>query len=100
RRHTRWPRDWSSDVCSSDLDWVTDNVPISWTAGETKIITVTATNDGGRVWPATGVNPVRLGYKWVSNATGNTFPGANKSPLAVRSEERRVGKECRCRGGL
>ena len=19
RRHTRWPRDWSSDVCSSDL---------------------------------------------------------------------------------
>src|SRR5207253_8065534 len=27
RRHTRWPRDWSSDVCSSDLGaawtWVT-----------------------------------------------------------------------------
>src|SRR5439155_4208220 len=22
RRHTRWPRDWSSDVCSSDLVWV------------------------------------------------------------------------------
>src|SRR5439155_9036485 len=21
RRHTRWPRDWSSDVCSSDLHW-------------------------------------------------------------------------------
>src|SRR5437870_13788963 len=21
RRHTRWPRDWSSDVCSSDLFW-------------------------------------------------------------------------------
>src|SRR5207253_8607572 len=21
RRHTRWPRDWSSDVCSSDLEW-------------------------------------------------------------------------------
>src|SRR6266508_5940461 len=20
RRHTRWPRDWSSDVCSSDLN--------------------------------------------------------------------------------
>src|SRR5439155_16999858 len=20
-RHTRWPRDWSSDVCSSDLAW-------------------------------------------------------------------------------
>src|SRR5439155_14274616 len=22
RRHTRWPRDWSSDVCSSDLSGV------------------------------------------------------------------------------
>jgi hypothetical protein len=68
--------DWS-------VDWVKDNVPINWTAGETRIITVTATNDGGRVWPAAGVNPVRLGYKWVSNATGNTFPGTNKAPLAV-----------------
>src|SRR5690625_6937125 len=25
-RHTRWPRDWSSDVCSSDLDIITRNV--------------------------------------------------------------------------
>src|SRR5215208_4459423 len=24
RRHTRWPRDWSSDVCSSDLVQVLD----------------------------------------------------------------------------
>src|SRR5947209_12602185 len=23
RRHTRYWRDWSSDVCSSDLDWLT-----------------------------------------------------------------------------
>src|SRR5437870_7457339 len=22
RRHTRWPRDWSSDVCSSDLSYL------------------------------------------------------------------------------
>src|SRR5690625_6749811 len=22
RRHTRWPRDWSSDVCSSDLPYM------------------------------------------------------------------------------
>src|SRR5439155_14278881 len=22
RRHTRWPRDWSSDVCYSDLVWM------------------------------------------------------------------------------
>src|SRR5207253_1419702 len=28
RRHTRWPRDWSSDVCSSDLNYPPDSVPI------------------------------------------------------------------------
>src|SRR5207253_6984497 len=31
RRHTRWPRDWSSDVCSSDLGvppWTTDFTPM------------------------------------------------------------------------
>src|SRR5207253_7069248 len=26
RRHTRWPRDWSSDVCSSDLAAETDKL--------------------------------------------------------------------------
>src|SRR5437870_11961946 len=26
RRHTRWPRDWSSDVCSSDLQEVSESV--------------------------------------------------------------------------
>src|SRR6185295_12124262 len=63
--------DWSAD-------WISDNVPISWVAGETRNITVSMQNDGGRVWPSTGTNPVALGYKWVSNATGNTFPGAQK----------------------
>src|SRR5437660_4627502 len=27
RRHTRWPRDWSSDVCSSDLEAGLDPLP-------------------------------------------------------------------------
>src|SRR5690625_7459203 len=27
RRHTRWPRDWSSDVCSSDLIVATEHSP-------------------------------------------------------------------------
>src|SRR5690625_6815207 len=31
RRHTRWPRDWSSDVCSSDLG---EHVGIGLQAGE------------------------------------------------------------------
>src|SRR5690625_7031998 len=28
RRHTRWPRDWSSDVCSSDLGHALDWLPL------------------------------------------------------------------------
>ncbi|TMG40149.1 MAG: hypothetical protein E6H94_04390 [Chloroflexi bacterium] len=62
-------------------DWVTDNVPLSWTAGEIRTITVTVLNDGGRTWNATGAGPVKLGYKWVSDATGNTFPGPSLVPL-------------------
>src|SRR6266702_7378601 len=26
RRHTRWPRDWSSDVCSSDLGELVERI--------------------------------------------------------------------------
>ena len=66
--------DWSAD-------WVSDNVPVGWTAGETKLITVTVANDGGRPWNASGAGPISLGYKWVSNATGNTFPGNVQVPL-------------------
>src|SRR5690625_3568336 len=38
RRHTRWPRDWSSDVCSSDLENVfvmgdTVDLPVSKAGG-------------------------------------------------------------------
>src|SRR5256884_9287252 len=45
------------------------------------MINVTVANDGGRVWNAAAPGPVQLGYKWVSNATGNTFPGANRVSL-------------------
>src|SRR5271166_638217 len=33
RRHTRWPRDWSSDVCSSDLYYIDNRKhqkPMRW----------------------------------------------------------------------
>src|SRR5690625_6069793 len=62
RRHTRWPRDWSSDVCSSDL-----GAPCAWRR-------VTAS------WPV----------RCSPNAGTPATP-----PIPMRSEERRVGKECR-----
>ncbi|HUQ17455.1 MAG TPA: N-acetylmuramoyl-L-alanine amidase, partial [Candidatus Saccharimonadales bacterium] len=68
--------DWSAN-------WVSDTVPAVWTAGETKTVTATVLNDGGRTWPAGGTNPVKLSYKWTSTSTGNAFPGAQLAPLAA-----------------
>src|SRR5207253_4684977 len=72
RRHTRWPRDWSSDVCSSDL------------------------HDRGR---GEGED-VRRALDWLETEfrqpiilAGFSFGAA----VGLRSEERRVGKECRSR---
>src|SRR5690625_8023614 len=36
RRHTRWPRDWSSDVCSSDLVSPTGRGPGVTTGASTR----------------------------------------------------------------
>src|SRR5207248_5597387 len=98
RRHTRSYGDWSSDVCSSDLS--SDllivagsnlgDVPrdrssrdsCTWSASRNKRVVATADMampdgpSGGSVVDA----------------------GALLSLLVVRSEERRVGKECGCGG--
>src|SRR5690625_7343876 len=74
RRHTRWPRDWSSDVCSSDLY-------------------------------ALIVNRTELAYEGRSpywEHGKKPYVVASYSPMpnefyGMRSEERRVGKECSCR---
>src|SRR5690606_40193549 len=69
RRHTRFSRDWSSDVCSSDLSWRGAELP--WSP---------------RVIPRPSTKaPSATSKKW-------DFCKAKKG----RSEERRVGKECRC----
>src|SRR5439155_7425440 len=64
RRHTRWPRDWSSDVCSSDLEVRHHAAVVRAHAG----------------------------------AVGIEDPDdAGVEAMIARSEERRVGKECRSR---
>jgi len=65
-------RDWGAD-------WISDTVPSALAAGEVRTVQVTILNDGGRVWPATGVNPVKVGYTWRSAATGNIFQGTRTS---------------------
>src|SRR5699024_12857524 len=67
RRHTRSKRDWSSDVCSSDL---------------------------GRIRPRTKGRSCVAGFGHQDEHSQALRPGTRQP----RSEERRVGKECRARG--
>src|SRR5256886_6309023 len=83
RRHTRFDCDWSSDVCSSDLYTFT----FTGGAGTTYSITaipVTVGTTGQRAFFTNQSGVIR------ANTTG-------ASPTVTRSEERRVGKECRSR---
>src|SRR5256885_3123611 len=82
RRHTRLQGDWSSDVCSSDLRrYLTKNLR-SETGTSNPFVT-----------PLTGPKLLFQGEPRAANS------GQNR-PLRcprLRSEERRVGKECRSR---
>src|SRR5699024_11840066 len=76
RRHTRSKRDWSSDVCSSDLVL---NDFLDELFNQFKIVK----GDSDQI----DEELRQLTQYFESNKTGYT----------ARSEERRVGKECRCR---
>src|SRR5690606_40281633 len=73
RRHTRFSRDWSSDVCSSDLP----------------------RNTGDSFHVKRGASRIRVAeMKWAA-----VVPSRRAHGPRPRSEERRVGKECRSRWG-
>src|SRR5437868_7169561 len=74
RRHTRSKRDWSSDVCSSDLFFTSGAAP------------------GLAIGPE-GLIPGRAEFRGERFAVAPAMRG----PRLVRSEERRVGKEWRGR---
>src|SRR5690625_7980925 len=84
RRHTRWPRDWSSDVCSSDLVLVRLYV----SPGRSKAVEHPGTGDltGERRWIGLGCSLARVHAR------------CHDDVVARRSEERRVGRECIARG--
>src|SRR5207253_4574416 len=83
RRHTRWPRDWSSDVCSSDLEAVFLDV---------------ANRLRGEI-VMTNVDPVVAGFFTQEVALGGCHLGSVSRDGVARSEERRVGKGGGRRGG-
>src|SRR2546430_11423368 len=84
RRHTRFDCDWSSDVCSSDLH--ARSALVAARAEAEQIVQQQRDNA-----PALCV----LGL--VEAALGNKKDAIREAKRAARSEERRVGKECRSR---
>src|SRR5204863_2302636 len=94
RRHTRSLRDWSSDVCSSDLTWLLGTFTVSGGAvtGGTITSMLHSNSNGAITYESiTGAATDAVAFLNAPN-------GAAKFAM-VRSEERRVGKECRSRWG-
>src|SRR5690606_40984784 len=85
RRHTRFSRDWSSDVCSSDL--LIKNVK----GADKAVFSVHCHNDLGMA-VANSLAAVKRGARQVECTINGLGERAGN---ASRSEERRVGKE-RC----
>src|SRR5256885_5618097 len=87
RRHTRLQGDWSSDVCSSDLDSMLRD--ISNRSEGVLTVSIEAGPNAGRKSPVVWIAQ-RHQSEW-RRIKGTV--GADQ----YRSEERRVGKECRSR---
>src|SRR5207248_7313770 len=94
--------DWSSDVCSSDL-WseaeATGSLSTRWFHALFAGKTGQCRAAGRRNACAADPGRSRSAKAAETDATRAfmAFPSAEESPILSRSEERRVGKECRLR---
>src|SRR5690606_40604228 len=96
RRHTRFSRDWSSDVCSSDLNFIgldeLRRVTDYYGLDALRFYLLRAAPFGSDLdWQ---YDELHKSYLELANVLGN---GLNR---VLRSEERRVGKERGPRRGL
>src|SRR5207253_4818229 len=85
RRHTRWPRDWSSDVCSSDLGSYDQFAVFGLTISRSPRSRAASARQTGDL------------QRDVDEYEGVAESGEYAGNHADRSEERRVGKECSSR---
>src|SRR5207245_4413943 len=96
RRHTRCYRDWSSDVCSSDLAWhLKEARGLSDDRAKRVIFNAITKSEIQKAF----LNPHKIDIDRVNAQQArrilDRIVGYEISPL--RSEERRGGKERRCR---
>src|SRR2546430_4884288 len=85
RRHTRFDCDWSSDVCSSDLP-----VFIAQEPGTDRILIAEL---GGKIFAFSKTKPTPESKQLFLETKRQIYAFS----FHPRSEERRVGKECRSR---
>src|SRR5207302_4871874 len=93
RRHTRFSRDWSSDVCSSDLASAAAALIVI-------AILIWLVSKGGKEVvqsPAVGTAQVAAAQAALRQAPSDSADLVVTLKKGDRSEERRVGKECRSR---
>src|SRR5690606_40975493 len=96
RRHTSFSRDWSSDVCSSDLDGTIDLGSVGTSGGPAGFQLIRTADEDLAGFSASSAGDVN------GDGIDDLIVGAPASNQAgfssgARSEERRVGKECRPR---
>src|SRR5206468_6096469 len=97
--HTRSDRDWSSDVCSSDLDVSVGPKIIDASVKKRMKAALKDIQTGkfAKGWVA----EYKGGYKkynaLLKKGEQHNIEKVGARLRSMRSEERRVGKECRCR---
>src|SRR5690606_40449337 len=100
RRHTRFSRDWSSDVCSSDLPEVRQKlVHQQQEMGREKGVVMDGRDIGTVVFPDAELKIFMTASAKV-RAERRYAELLHADEKVTRSEERRVGKECRGRKAL
>src|SRR5690606_39392720 len=93
RRHTRFSRDWSSDVCSSDLDLLGGTGDRAEQIGRDLVEIAPMLLGDGEGVALVGRIDVHEGERRLVFVKLEARDGARDD----RSEERRVGKECTAR---
>src|SRR5690606_39456468 len=94
RRHTRFSRDWSSDVCSSDLVWSPRDYSAFAREGYARNPVVYRAVR--MIAEGAASIPIRLFENGVEVSEHPLLCLIGQpNAAACRSEERRVGKECR-----
>src|SRR5690625_1026371 len=98
RRHTRWPRDWSSDVCSSDLglgkaNEVSDAIQKGFDNARKNLIKIPLTKTGSIHHPVVGkAGAGEVLLRPASDGTGVIAGGAVKAILDVAGVQNILSK--------